>query len=270
MRRFAGTVGGMSDEPPRLTVTINRPGSIELLDLADSLVALGQDYRRWAEKVGGDAPGTRLFIREIRSGSIIVDLLSLASAMSGEVKGAAALVHEVKQIAAYGKDLAECLGFLKKGVGERPKNLDVPRAELIARAIEPVVNAPGGVIQITTGDNSTVNVTINSNEANAAQNRVRQLKREEAIPIGRQVDQVVFYWFQVRDQEASRGVGDKGVIEAIDLKPVKVRFTDDILKAEMLKQALFQRMYVVDVQVDRIRGKVALYTILKLHEAIDR
>jgi hypothetical protein len=253
-----------------MTVTINRHGSIELLDLADSLVALGQDYRRWADKVGGDAPGTRLFIREIRSGSIIVDLLSMASAVSGQLEGASALAHEVKQIAAYSKDLAECLGFLKKGGDARPKNLDVPRAELISRAIEPIVNAPGGIIQISAGDSSTVNVTINSNEANAAQNRVRQLKREEAVPVARQVSEVLFYWFQVRDQEASRGVGDKGVIEAIDLKPAKVRFTDDILKAEMLKQALFQRMYVVDVQVDRIRGKVALYTILKLHEAIDR
>lgn len=253
---------------PSLSVTLTHAGPIALLDLTESLVAIGQDYKRWADMTGADdaSPGTRLYVREIRNGSVVVELVALANALMPAVEGARSLM-------AFASDLKSCFDYLRSATIERPETLDEKRADTLGKMVAPVAQHPGNNLTIRAGDNSSVNVTqvfIDSQAANAAQNKVRTIKEEAGAPVEGVHRKVLFYWHQVRDQVDGKGTGDRGIIESIESRPVKVRFEDDALKAPMLGEALFRMAYVVDVRAEAIRGRVALYTILHLHESFTR
>jgi hypothetical protein len=71
----------VTTETEALTYTFNNTRPVELLDLTNSLLAIGEQYRSYVrrqnEALAED--NYRLYVREIRTGSIIVDLISLAT-----------------------------------------------------------------------------------------------------------------------------------------------------------------------------------------------
>ena len=67
-------------------------------------------------------------------------------------------------------------------------------------------------------------------------------------------------------------MGDKGVIERISRKPVKVLFPSETIKAELLDTEVnpFRLLFVVDVEVETVGDVVAAYKILSVHENFER
>jgi hypothetical protein len=78
-----------------------------------------------------------------------------------------------------------------------------------------------------------------------------------------------FYWFQARGDVKAK-TGDQGVIEAIDGRPRKVIFNTEEAKQQMLEGAIFQQVYIVDVEVATINGRPAVYKILQVHEVFPK
>src|SRR4051794_25194531 len=62
---------------------------------------------------------------------------------------------------------------------------------------------------------------------------------------------------------------DRGLIEELDNKPHPVFFTDDLtfLKSEMIADEAnpYQKVYFVDVEVSRAKGKIASYRVIGYH-----
>jgi len=79
----------------------------------------------------------------------------------------------------------------------------------------------------------------------------------------------LFCRFQARDQARAKS-GDKGIIEAISRKPVKVIFSDEGTKGRMLTEALFQKAHVVDVDVQTIGDEPRPCKIVRLIDSFDR
>jgi hypothetical protein len=78
------TASRTRERTPTLTIKIENKKPIELLDLTASLSALGQNYEEFVFSHGYDpkAGNVRLYITELRSGSIIAELQSLADQAS--------------------------------------------------------------------------------------------------------------------------------------------------------------------------------------------
>lgn len=251
----------------KLTVEIQNVQPIELLDLTASLYSLGEEYKRFvASSELGVTGGLKLYIKEIRAGSIITDLVALAPL-------ALPFIEQTKTIIEYGKHLKSVYDFYAgKKTDEKP-NLDKTSLNHFSRIIEPVAKDTGSQFNIYAENGGVVNLTMNisSSEANAAQNSIRReldfLKEPE---VGLH-NKVVLYWFQARGTLTNQA-GDKGIIESISTNPVKVVFDSDKTKALLLLQAgenPFRSAYIVDVFVETINGKPALYKITNFHERID-
>jgi hypothetical protein len=73
-----------SGHEPVITFKLENSKPVDLLDLTSSLAAFGEAYSDYVARAGYDIePGNvRLFIREIRTGSIIADLVSMADQTS--------------------------------------------------------------------------------------------------------------------------------------------------------------------------------------------
>ncbi len=203
-----------------------------------------------------------LYIKEVRAGSIVVDLMALAPQALQLISYTNALVNFFKHIkAAY--------DYLSGASDVKPP-LDKTTYQNLSNIVEPVAKDRGSQINIGNVSGDLV-LHINSTEANAIQNAAKREIELLAEPTVGIHEKVLLYWYQARN-EAKSGTGDRAIIESISPKPVKTIWADDLVKSQMVldDENPFKEAYVVDVFVETIRGKPALYKILKLHEKFDR
>jgi len=251
----------------RLVIEIKNNRPVELADFTSGLTALADQYRRFAEKsdlVGADGSSGNLYIHEIRTGSIIAELQPLVEQLPMFV-GAVASVPE------FVRHLSEIYEFFLNGVGPDPER---PKQEYqnCAGILNPVARDQGSQMNFYIGQmNGDVNLgySLNSTEGAAIQHRIANHVAMMRQPSTGRVFQQLFYWYQARDDLQARA-GDRGVIENIDPRPRKVRFSSEDTKRQMLEGAIFRQVYVVDVEVGTVNGRANLYTILEVHDVFPK
>jgi hypothetical protein len=254
-----------------MTYTFNNTRPIELLDLTASLLAIGDQYRRFASDhfEGGD--DYRLYVREARTGSIIIDLITYATQPQ-------MLAPLTPVLIDFTTELGEWFDFFKgvkdaKDIKDLLTGKSKKDLQQLSDIIEPAARDTGSRINITAERGAVIvlNSTITSTEANAGQNVLRRYIDHIPLPTtGVHRDQVL-YWYQMRHDHAAKP-GDKAVIERIWEKPVKVRITSDEVKRKMLDDAdnPFKKFYVVDVDVTESQNRPVLYKILEVKDSFDR
>lgn len=255
------------------TYELNNTRPTELQDLSASLLAIGDQFRAFSRRQGEglSEDDYRLYVREVRSGSIIMDLVSMATQPQ-------MLAPLTPLLIPFAQELADWFEFLKgvkdaKDIKELILGSSKKDLQQISQIVEPAAKDPGSSIQInaTHGGIVVVGGRITSLEANAGQNILRRYIDNVALAItGIHRDQVL-YWYQMRDDRAAKP-GDKGVIERLWKNPVKVRITSDDIKREMIDKQdnPFRKFYVVDVDVTEVQGRPVLYRILEVKDTFDR
>lgn len=264
-----------SKEPPSdatFTYEIENVRPIELRDLNTSLTAIADQYSRFAgERSEGPAEDFRLYVREVRTGSIIIDLITYATQPQMLAPVAPVLIE-------FTKELGEWFEFFKgvkdaKDIKEMIAGKSKKDLQQLSDLVEPAARDPGSSINIKAARGAIViiNSRITSTEANAGQNLLRRHIDHIQVPTtGIHRDQVL-YWYQVRHDLAAKP-GDKAVIERIYDKPVRVRITSDEIKRTMIDDPAnpFKRFYLVDVDVTESEGRPVLYKILEVKDSFDR
>lgn len=250
-----------------LVLTITHEGPLELVRLTDSLSALSTSFARYADRNGLAINGddVRLYVKDIRSGSIVVELVALA-------KTVPMVIEQARSILDFARFLSETIRYFRGEVQTPPSDTTTKDAQDVKQLLGPVAADPKAGLQIAAHDSSTVNVTVlnlNSNDANAVQNRATNFIAQRAAPVTGVQRHMLFYWYQARDQRAAKA-GDLGIIEAISQRAVKTLISSDEVKEQMLGEALFRKAYVVDVDVQTINGKPSLYKIIAVTESFDR
>src|ERR1043166_1037822 len=106
-----------------LTVEIHNKRPLELIDLTKSLLAVGEEYRRFVtmHPEAADASEVRLCVKEVRSGSAIFDLMPIVAA------GVLPFVHETNSIVSFGRFLSAAYSYL---TGKSETKPDLQKADL--------------------------------------------------------------------------------------------------------------------------------------------
>lgn len=234
---------------------------VEVLDLAASLTSIGRQYMQFAASQGFLEADAKLYVKEIRSGSIIAELVGIASQIPWSD-----LVRTASTTADFAKRATEIIDWFrgKSKADPRPSRGEM---ETTKGMLMPVTNDPGAHMTFNCTDNSqvVVNLTINSFDAAGVTQRINNRLKQEAAPVAGRQEFKAFRWYQARNDLKAK-TGDRGVIESISPKPVRVRFTSEAIKETMTKGPIFERLYIVDTVVETSDGKPALYTIIHLHE----
>lgn len=253
-----------------LTVKIENKRLVALTDLTQSLNCFADEYSRFIERQGDEGEKgqeLQLYVREIRSGSIIADLMAAAPY-------SLPLIEHVSTIVGYAKHLKILIEFLLGKSDKSPEGMGKVNFQNISNIVEPIAKDNGAMLVIGTvnvAENSTVNINLNSTEANAVQNAARREIASLKEPELGNHDKVLLHWYQARNDPDSKS-GDKALIESIHSNAVKTIFANDELKAKMLSTDPnpFKLAFVVDVAVETIGGKPALYKVLNMHEWFDK
>ena len=253
----------------KLEITIKNERPIVLTDLTLSLLGINQQFQKFLESETNQdyQPSTELFIKEVRSGSIIVELVAMCMPIVPLVWDGGPLKEWVNQAQAM---ILWFLGKVKSPPREIQKN-DLNQWKSI---LEPIAKDNGSQLNISVSDGGKVinQVFINSEQANAAQNRIKRELDKFDDPDDHIQKRKVMVWYQTKFDAGSH-TGDKAIIEAISKKPVKVIFENSALKEAILKgdprysKPWHELAYVVDVEVQTVKGIVKLYTVLGCYMA---
>jgi hypothetical protein len=251
----------------QLRVILKNTKPVELIDVGKSFESFGEMYEtfvyaRGYEKAAGNA---KLYLIGVRSGSIIADL-------KGYLDQASFIIDHFDVLAGFVANVHELVEFFRV---QRPLNGESAptraEAERIARFVEPIAKDGGAQLNINVQGDAKINVTqvtVTSERANAIQNNVRRFLGPP-IPESGSFEKEVLYLEQIR-RSTKTSVGDRGIIENFSLRPVRLLFMTEEVKAAIMEkpQNPFRMSYVVDGIVSTARGEPALYKIAKVHEAI--
>jgi hypothetical protein len=253
-----------------LTVELQHKAPVELGELSASLTALAESYARYVESQGiaADGDAVRLYIREIRSGSVIADLVAMAGLTPAILDYGTTVTRSV---VGFARSLKDLIDFFSGSIKAAPEGMTKRDADDLGRILQPVIQDSAGAMNIIAREGSTVqvNIALTSDKAAGVKARADHYVAMQRLPDAGVRQGVLFYWHQARGAAAAT-TGDRGVIESIARGPVKVRFANTESKEAMLGEALFRKAYVVDVNVETIAGKPTLYTILRVIESFDR
>lgn len=252
----------------KLQITINNTKPVVLTDLTMALLGVGQQFERFIENETTEQhqTGSELFIKEVRSGSIIVELVAQAIPVAPLLWQGGSIVEWV----GYAKSVIEWLsGKLEKPPKDVTKN-DLKQWNNI---LEPVAKDHGSQLNFTVSNGGQVvnQFFINSEQANAAQNAIRREIGLINEPDDHTQRKRVMTWYQTKFDDTSQ-TGNKSVIESISKSPVKVIFENNaVKKALMAGDQRFNKpwnelAYIVDVKVQTVQGVPKVYTVINYYD----
>lgn len=252
----------------KLEVTINNKTPVVLVDLTMALLGVGEQFARFIESETNEQvqAGSELYVKEVRSGSIVLELVAQAI--------------PVVPLLWVGGSLSEWVGYAKNVIDWLNGNLAKPPKDITKNdlrqwntILEPVAKDHGSQMNFSVSNGGVIvqNFFINSHEANIAQNQIRR----ELVKMDEPEDHVqrkrVMTWYQTKFDDESP-TGDRAVIETITKAPVKVVFENNAVKKAMLSgdkkfgKQWHELAYIVDVRVQTIRGVPKVYTVLDFYD----
>jgi hypothetical protein len=254
----------------RLIIEIKNEHPLELLDLTKSLVSWASQFNTYASKFGDSKENreAKLYVKEIRSGSVILELIEMATI------GVLPFLENVNTIVGFADYVKRAYNFFLGTEKETPTDFTTNDYKELSQIVNPIATDNGSQLNVSTTINGNVELHfhINSIEANAAQNKIekeiKQLKAPETIEDIK--TKVLLTWYQARSDVKAKA-GNKGLVEDLSAKPMNVTFEDENLKEQMLHGDInpFNTVYVVDIRLQNVRGKLAAYKVIKLHETFE-
>lgn len=232
-----------------------------------SLMALGQEYEDYASTLAGQAPGNvKLYIRELRTGSVIADLEPILEQVSF-------IIEHRELFAGFMANFNDLVAFFLPELELRRTPPTRRQAERVGQIFEPVAKDGGSqlILQVQ-GDvhfHAAQELNYTSQQANAIQNKVRRFLGP-SLPRTITFHEEPLYLVQVRDDPKGQ-VGDRGVVEKFSDKPVRLRFMNEEAKQRVLDALLpFKRVFLVDGEVGTAGDTPAVYKIHYVHESFER
>lgn len=261
----------------RLTLDVDQP--IELSEFVGAFTAVGAEYDRYIRSI---APGliseAALFVREVRQGSTIAELVPLGVAVASAigVLSGANTVHEF--VERYGKRLGS---YLKPG--GRAK--DVSKSELkdFSEQVAAIANNPGSTLEVAALEieNGETRVRaafkFDTRDAREIQQRVAEHKRE--LDHNERADRervlMVFTRSDIGTTPLGKRSGEQVRIEAISNKSRPLIYASEMAEQQIkfeINEAddnVYKKGFVVDVNIESRNGKPVAYSVTNLHQIID-
>lgn len=252
----------------KLEITINNNNPVVLTDLTLALLAVGQQFERFIENETNKQHqiGAELYIKDVRSGSVIVELVA-------QILPVAPILWQGGSLTEWVNHAKSVIEWLNGKLSTPPKDLTKNDLKQWNNILEPVAKDSGSQMNFTVSHGGRVinKVFISSEQANAAQNGIRrklELFDEPADHIQRKR---IMVWNQTKFTDGT-STGDRAVIESITQAPVKVIFENNEVKKAMLagdtrfKKQWHELAYIVDVRVQTIRGVPKVFTIINYYD----
>ncbi|MFT3966847.1 MAG: hypothetical protein QM690_13300 [Sphingobium sp.] len=240
---------------------------IDLLDFTASLAAFGDEFKNFAGIATLFDTEPRLFIREMRPGSVVAELFYWAQ----QVPILAEWQEHREIAAAFMVNWQETLQLILN-LGDGAKNLPKGTVKNARTMVEPVAKDGGSQMNFIATEGGTVNVNFNltSTQAGAIAYNAQHLLGAQPVEDMRFENEPMVLW-QMRDGPPARA-GDMGRIDRFSDKPKKLTFATDATKNALLnrEEHPFSLIYFVSGVARTAGGKLASYHIYTVDGAVPK
>ena len=266
----------MDERQAHIEVVIDTKEPIELGDFVSAFTSVASQYKRFMRQKHPDLGDDSLvFVREVRPGSIIADLLPSAASLIGIMDQVLIVEQFVK---FYGERLR--IYFTQGGRID-----DVSKSELNdfmgqISAISRSKYGRGQISSVTYEDgkrNVRASIQFNNTQANLATRQIEEHKRELDSIQSADYERVLMTFKRSDIGSANIGVrsGERVIIEEISDRDFALIYGSSLAEQRIKDQMrnteenIYYKGFVVGVNVQTRGGKPAAYAITQVHQIID-
>jgi hypothetical protein len=253
----------MINEIPLLTIKIDSKEYISLSDFNEAIEGWNNQYNSFISQRSEDDKADRLLIKEIRHGSIVIELVSALQP----------LITDLNTILSFYTSVKSIFNWLGTKLGSKPE-LNVDDLNNSKKIIAPVNNHSGRQITVSIEGDNNAPILIDSiaasviakNANDELSSLVKPIEHPQEHPENK--GNVIFKLTQIKDDE-NPNKNTKGIIQEIDSKEHIVLFSTIAIKETILRENSnpFRKNYLVDVKIGIVGDVIKSYTILDLHDS---
>jgi hypothetical protein len=252
----------MVSSNPSLTIKIEYKNYISLSEFKEAIEGWNDQYDSFISQYNDDEKNNSLLIKEIKQGSIIIELVSMIVPLTSDFNTVYDFFTSIKAL----------FDWLSSKKGIKP-NITAGDLDNAKKIIAPVKNHDNRKISVfVAGGNYApiiINSTISSKILQNANDEYAVLDKKMDLPeISESRENVIFKLTQIKDDE-NPNRNTKGIIQGIDNKEHLVLFSKIEIKEAILRGSNnpFHKNYLVDVKIDKINGRIKSYIILSLKDS---
>jgi len=259
----------------RLRLNVDQP--IELSEFLGAFTAVAAEYDRFIRMEHPDTkPTAEMFVKEVRAGSIVADLVPWI--IGGGIITALSAANTISEfVERYGGSLKKYTQPGGRVEGATKTQLSDFGEQVAAIASHPNSTLEMAAIRIENGEEKIMAAfRFATPEARDIQQRVEEHKREIDHTSRADHERVLmtFVRSDIRGAAVGKRSGELVEIETISDKPRPLIYASAVaeeqIKHEITDQdSVYKKGFVVDVNVEMRGGKPVAYAVTNLHQVID-
>ena len=242
-----------------LSIKIDRDTPISLDDLTIGLNSISYLYSNFTK----GNKNAKLLVKEVNKSSILLTLISNVNSIAPLVSGLADATN-LLQFCQY-LELLKDICIALKNDSSIPSNVTKNNILSFKKNCQLIKNTNDSLLYTVNAPNNQGNIEVNINggESKKIDENVSLFfkdDKDDKIKLKQ-----LFTWVQINFEKTN--TGNKGLIENIYPKPLKVTFEEESIKKEMMSGDNWQNMgYIVDVEVQIMNNEPMVYKVLKNYQ----
>lgn len=271
----------MEGHDPHILMRISTRNPIEIGDFVSAFTALGNEYERFIRVHRPDlAPEARIYVREVRSGSIEAELIPMALA------GAAVMLNSMEQILILEQFVRLYGGRLTAFFRPGGRLANATKSELVdfMDQVLAVANDADGTAEIEAVEfrdgqrKVRAAIQFRTPQAKTARTQIVDQRRELQNRTDVDHERVLMHFVRpsIEDVALGKRTGERAVIDKVYPRALPVVYASDLaeqrIRDEMRQshENVFKKLFDVDVNVElRADGKPMAYRIMAVHTVTD-
>lgn len=271
--------GAAMDGGAHLILRIETEKPVELGEFVATFVGLGNQFETFYDGLHPDDRGSvRFYVREVRAGSIIAELVPYAFAASP-------VLGEVMAVVSYANDLHDFVanfgGRLSRYFKRDGRSPDVNKADLadFLRTVQAVAHDSDAQLSLAAFDGSDQRIAFQftTPEAREAEHNINEHRAEMERKTDAEHERVLMIFTTTKRAHARAGkrTGERVKIETISPRELPIVYASTLAEERIRHEIadaddnVYKKGFDVDVNVEVAGGRPIAYRVVAVHDVID-
>lgn len=257
-----------------LTIDLKRP--VELFDLMGTFTAIGHQFQQFLRDEYPHLVDetSKIYVRQIRAGSIIADLIPFIPPLIENMDKAMIVDDFVRR---YGGMILQ----LAKGIKlPEPRKSDL---DDVMRGVTAIANDPNGTATLKsvefdqTKTRTRVSIQFDTKDAKRVQAVIEDQRREiEAKAFEVVENQLLVFWqSNLKQPVQGKRTGELAIMEYVTKKPLPVVYDSELAERRIKHETsqgernVYKLGFYVTCRIERLNGRPVAYRISEVHDIIE-
>lgn len=275
---FGPYAGRMANPDPHLLLRIETKNPIELNDFVSLFVGLGNQFEKFiAHEHPAEKGDVRFYVREVRAGSIIAELVPYAIG-TPILGGVMAGIKNANDIAKF---LDTFGGAVKRYFKKDGRDEEATKGDLAdyLKTVSGIARDPEANLSLAAYDDGKkrIEFEFSTPEARIAESNLIEHRAELEQRTDSDHSRVLMQFTRtdVSHAQAGKRSGERVLIEAVHPKPLPIVFASTLAEERIRHEIaeaddnVYKKAFDVDVNVEILNDRPVAYRIAAVHNVID-